>query len=227
MTFFIIALLLLPFQENEFEAARIKMVNDQLIAEGITDEFVLDAMRKTERHKFVPYIFRSEAYDDRPLPIGSGQTISQPYIVAYMLELLELEPGDRVLEIGTGSGYGAAVLANIVSEVYTIEIIEQLGERARRRLEKLHYDNVTVKIGDGYKGWKEYAPFDHIIVTAAPEEIPEPLIDQLKNGGRMVIPVGPPDGLQHLLVVEKHDDEITNTYTIPVRFVPFLREDEK
>ena len=184
-------------------------------------------MRTVPRHEFVPEAFRNAgAYRDSPLPIGSGQTISQPYIVALMTDLADAGPDSTVLEIGTGSGYQAAVLAEFVGQVYTIEIIEELGRRAAETLERLDYGNVSVKIGDGYQGWPEFAPFDAILVTAAPETIPEPLIEQLKPGGRMVIPVGPEYTIQSLQVLEKTaEGETRVTDVLPVRFVPFLDEE--
>jgi protein-L-isoaspartate(D-aspartate) O-methyltransferase len=184
---------------------------------------VLRAMRKVPRHLFLPPSQREFAYDDTPLPIGFGQTISQPYIVAYMTECLNPRKGQRILEIGTGSGYQAAVLAEIVESVYTIEIIPELGNSAAERLASMGYKNITVKIGDGYAGWKEHAPFDGILVTAGAESIPPPLVEQLKDGGRMIIPVGSPDLVQNLILVEKHGKEVTTRNLIPVRFVPFRR----
>ena len=186
---------------------------------------VMAAMRKVPRHRFVPIAQAASAYDNRPLPIGDGQTISQPYIVALMTELLDPGPGHTVLEVGTGSGYQAAVLAEIVATVYTIEIVEALGRKAAATLSALGYRNVTTRIGDGYNGWKEHAPFDGILVTAAPTEVPQPLIDQLKPGGRLVIPVGGRFDVQDLMVIEKKDDGSTTTRrTIPVRFVPLTRD---
>jgi len=185
---------------------------------------VLEAMRRVPRHKMVPEEQRDNAYQDRPLPIGHGQTISQPYMVAYMTEVTEPEEEHVALEIGTGSGYQAAVLAEIVSEVYTIEIIPELGERAEKDLDELGYENVHVKIADGFHGWEEHAPFDIIIVTAAAEQIPPPLIDQLKDGGKMVIPVGSPYLVQTMMLVEKDGDDIKTRNLMPVRFVPFIRE---
>jgi protein-L-isoaspartate(D-aspartate) O-methyltransferase len=186
---------------------------------------VMAAMAKVPRHRFVPLLQESSAYDNRPLPIGEGQTISQPYIVALMTELLDPKPGDRVLEVGTGSGYQAAVLAELVAKVYTIEIVEPLARRATQLLGELGYRNVAVRVGDGYGGWPSAAPFDAIIVTAAPAAIPQPLVDQLKPGGRMVIPVGGSLDVQQLLVVEKHSDGRTTTRrTLPVRFVPLTRD---
>jgi len=187
-------------------------------------EPVMAAMRKVPRHRFLPPALAASAYDNRPLPIGDGQTISQPYIVALMTELLDPKPGDSVLEVGTGSGYQAAVLAEIVARVYTIEIVDALGRKAAGTLGALDYRNVTTRIGDGYGGWKEHAPFDGILVTAAPAEVPQPLIDQLKPGGRLVIPVGGRFDVQDLLVIERKTDGSTTTRrTIPVRFVPLTR----
>jgi protein-L-isoaspartate(D-aspartate) O-methyltransferase len=186
---------------------------------------VMAAMGKVPRHRFVPSLTEPFAYENRPLPIGDGQTISQPYIVALMTELLDPQPGHVVLEVGTGSGYQAAVLAELVSKVYTIEIVEPLGRRAARLLPELGYRNIAMRIGDGYNGWPEAAPFDSIIVTAAAAEVPKPLVDQLKPGGRMVIPVGGRFDVQELLVIEKHADGRTTTqHTLPVRFVPLTRE---
>ena len=200
------------------------MVDMQIKGRGVSDDAVLEAMRTVPRHKLVPDDQQARAYDDNPLPIGYGQTISQPYIVATMTEKLELEPGDRVLEIGAGSGYHASVIAQIVDEVYTIEIIEELGNRARRDIESLNYDNIEVKIADGYYGWEEHAPFDAIVVTAAAEYIPPPLIEQLKEDGKMIIPVGSPYRNQNLMLVEKVDGEKRTQSLMPVRFVPFERE---
>ncbi len=211
-------------ETNHYYQKRYQMVETQLKARDITDQKVLNAMLKVERHKFVPKEYRELAYIDDPLPIGHNQTISQPYIVALMTQLLELKGNERVLEIGTGSGYQAAILAEIVKEVYTIEIIPELAKNAEKLLkEELGYKNIFIKIGDGYLGWPEYAPFDRIIVTCAPDHIPQPLIDQLKNGGKMVIPVGV--GTQELVVVEKIKGEIHQKKTIPVRFVPMIRKE--
>jgi len=186
---------------------------------------VMAAMRKVPRHRFVPAAQQGSAYANRPLQIGEGQTISQPYIVALMTDLLDPKPGDTVLEIGTGSGYQAAVLGELVARVYTIEIIAPLGKRAAQLLGELGYLNVSVRIGDGYKGWPEAAPFDSIIVTAAAAEPPKPLLTQLKNGGRMVIPLGVPGGVQELVLIEKAPDgSVSTRRTLPVRFVPFTRE---
>ncbi len=187
-------------------------------------ERVMAAMRKVERHRFVPADQVMHAYENRPLPIGAGQTISQPYIVALMTDMLDLKPTDVVLEIGTGSGYQAAVLAELVKHVYTIEIVESVGRQGARALAGAGYRNVTARIGDGYQGWPEHAPFDAIIVTAAPAAIPEPLIRQLKPTGRMIVPVGPTASAQELMLVEKQADGSTKmTRTLPVRFVPLTR----
>ena len=209
-------------KEDVFKNPREKMVKEQIEAWGIKDKKVLEAMRKVPRHEFVADYYKSRAYDDTPLPIGLGQTISQPYIVALMTELLQLEKGDRVLEVGTGSGYQAAVLAEITDEVYTIEIFEELGRDAKKRLERLGYTNVKVKIADGYYGWEEYAPFDAIIVTCAAEHVPPPLIQQLKEGGKMCIPVGGPFQVQTLMLIEKKEGKITSRSILPVVFVPML-----
>jgi protein-L-isoaspartate(D-aspartate) O-methyltransferase len=182
---------------------------------------VMAAMTKVPRHEFVPADQKRNAYANRPLPIGMGQTISQPFIVALMTDLMGVKPGDRVLEIGTGSGYQAAVLGELAGAVYTIEIVEPLGREAAERLNRLGYRNVVTKIGDGYQGWAEHAPFDAIMVTAAPRDVPQPLIDQLKPGGRLVVPVGGQGAGQALLVIEKHPDgRITRREVLGVRFVP-------
>lgn len=212
--------------DEDLARLRNKMVAWQIKARGVKDEKVIQAMLKVERHRFVPPAYRSQAYDDHPLPIGENQTISQPYIVALMTELLKPSENDIVLEIGTGSGYQAAVLAEIVKEVYTIEIVESLGKKSKELLQELGYKNVFVRIGDGYKGWPEKQPFDKIIVTAAPDHVPQPLIDQLKPGGRMVIPVG--SYYQSLLLITKDQDgKIDKRETIGVRFVPMTGEAEK
>lgn len=205
----------------EFTYRRHRMVDEQLKLRGIHDPKVLEALRKVRRHLFVDPWLRDRAYEDYPLPIGHGQTISQPYVVAYMTEAIEPEADGRVLEIGTGSGYQAAVLAEIVKEVYTIEIIEPLGETARKRLQDLEYENVFVRIGDGYKGWPDHAPFDAIVVTAAPDKIPEALIDQLKVGGRMILPIG--SFFQDLWLVTKTEQGIEKKKLLPVRFVPMVK----
>jgi protein-L-isoaspartate(D-aspartate) O-methyltransferase len=211
--------------DSSYDAARESMVREQIAARGVRDPRVIEAMRKVPRHLFVPAADRDRAYADSPVPIGEGQTISQPFLVALMTDLLAPKPGDTVLEVGTGSGYQAAVLAELVARVYTIEIVEPLGRRAMQLLEQLGYRNVEVRIGDGYNGWVEAAPFDSIIVTAAPAEIPKPLIDQLKPGGRMVIPAGESSDRQDLLLVEKQPDGTSTTRrTLPVRFVPLTRD---
>ena len=199
-------------------AEREAMVKRQLIARDIHDKRVLDAMRRVPRRLFIPENDRREAYEDHPVPIGLRQTISQPYIVAYMTQALKLQPEDRVLEIGTGSGYQAAVLGELVREVYSIEIIPQLGERSKQLLAKLDYGNIEVRIGDGYKGWPDQAPFDAIIVTAAPPQVPQPLLDQLKVGGRMIIPVG--EFNQGLLLITRTAKGYDRRNVMPVRFVP-------
>lgn len=212
-------------QEDIYSRRREKMIAEQIESRGVHDKLVLDAMKKVPRHLFVPQGYMDLAYTDGPLPIGENQTISQPYIVAVMTELLGLKGGEKVLEIGTGSGYQAAILADIVKEVYSIEIIPSLAESARERLEKMGYANVVVRCGDGYIGWEEHAPFDGIIVTAAPDHIPQPLIDQLKVNGKLVIPVG--DFFQELMLITKTKDGITKQTTIPVRFVPMTGKAEK
>lgn len=210
--------------EDKMERLRRRMVETQIIARGIENHNVINSMLNVPRHLFVPSRYVSDAYADYPLPIGYGQTISQPYIVAYMTEIVNVDSSSKVLEIGTGSGYQAAVLAEIVDSVYTVEIIESLGLSASERLEKLGYENVSVRIGDGYYGWEEYAPFDAIIVTAAAEHIPPPLIEQLKDGGKMIIPVGPPFFVQTLILVEKRGDKVYSRSMMPVRFVPLKGE---
>lgn len=210
---------------DSFETKRQRMVRTQIERMGIADKSTLKAMGSVKRHLFVPKRLERHAYDDRPLPIGYGQTISQPYIVAYMTGIIHPKPDYRVLEIGTGSGYQAAVLAEIIKEVYTIEIIPELGRSSKDRLKRLGYDNVATRIADGYYGWKERAPFDAIIVTAAAEFIPPPLIEQLKDGGKMVIPVGSPFLVQTLMLVEKDGKKVKTTSLMPVRFVPFRRGD--
>jgi len=204
-------------------AERQRMVMEQLMPRGIHEERVLAAMAKVQREEFVPADVRAASYSDGPLPIGHGQTISQPFIVAFMTEQLRPLAKDRVLEIGTGSGYQAAVLAELVAEVYTIEIIEPLARNAEATLQRLGYKNVHLKVGDGYKGWPEQAPFDAIIVTCAPNRVPQPLTEQLKEGGRMVIPVGPA-GDQQLYLLKKEDGELEQRAILPVRFVPMAGE---
>ena len=201
------------------------MVETQIKARGVKDPRVLAAMEKVPRHEFVPPEFIDQAYEDHPLPIGYGQTISQPYIVAVMTELLQLESGDKVLEIGTGSGYQAAILAEITDKVYTVEIIPELAKSAEERLRRLGYTSVKVKNADGYYGWEEYAPYDAIIVTCAPDHVPRPLVRQLKDGGRMVIPVGPPGGYQSLWLIEKRGGEVKSRNVMGVLFVPMIHEE--
>lgn len=212
---------------DRFQAARERMVAEQIAARDIKDPRVLAAMRQVPRHLFVPVDERESAYDDRPLSIGHGQTISQPYIVALMTELARPKPASRALEIGTGSGYQAAVLSALVAEVFTIEIVDPLARDARRRLMDLGYKNVVARAGDGYGGWPDKAPFDLILVTAAPDHVPPALITQLKPGGRLVIPVGPVLSVQELLVIQKDASGRTQTqHIIPVRFVPLRRDSD-
>ena len=210
---------------GDFKAMREKMVETQIKARGVKNPRVLSALLKVERHRFVPEENLNSAYSDQPLPIGEGQTISQPYIVALMTELLDLKGDEKVLEIGTGSGYQAAILAELSKEVYTIEIIESLASMSKKRLSELGYQNIQVKAGDGYLGWPEFAPFDAIIVTAAPDHIPKPLIEQLKEGGRMVVPVG--THTQELKKIVKRSGKIETTDVIPVLFVPMTGEGVK
>ena len=202
------------------------MIANQIISRGIKDTQLIEAMRKVPRHLFVPENRRESAYDDRPLPIGEDQTISQPYIVAFMTEVLDLSPEDKVLEIGTGSGYQAAILAEIVREVYTIETIPGLGEAARERLEEMGYKNISVKIGDGYEGWPEKAPFHSVIVTCAPEKIPRSLIDQLTDSGRMIIPVGERRGIQKLVLLRKEKGMVIKKEVMDVLFVPMVKDEK-
>ncbi|MCC7033790.1 MAG: protein-L-isoaspartate(D-aspartate) O-methyltransferase [Acidobacteria bacterium] len=208
-------------QDRTAEARR--MVDAQLRARGIHDERVLAAMLKVPRHRYIPPEMQRSAYADSALPIGYGQTISQPYIVAFMTEALKLEPQDVVLEIGTGSGYQAAILAELAREVYTIEIVAGLAERARRTLEAEGYRNVHVRAGDGYKGWPEHAPFPKIMVTAAPEEVPPALVEQLAVGGTMILPVGPRMGNQELRILTKTGKGVMTERSLPVRFVPMVK----
>jgi len=204
--------------DEKLAAARKSMVKQQIEGRGISDSVVLDAMRVVPRHRFVPPQFENEAYDDAPLPIGYGQTISQPYIVAVMTAALQLKPRDRVLEIGTGSGYQTAVLAEIVDEVYSLEVLDSLSTRAESTLSTLGYRDVFVRVGNGYHGWAEKSPFDAIIVTAAPDHIPQALIEQLAVGGRMVLPIGDED--QNLILVTKTANGVEQRTLMPVRFVP-------
>lgn len=200
-----------------------EMVEQQIRQRGVSDPRVLAAMRTVPRERFVPADQAARAYDDRPLPIGFGQTISQPYIVAYMTEALGVSATHTVLEIGTGSGYQAAVLGELARDVYTIEIVSELAQRAAATVKALGYANVHVRDGDGYAGWPEHAPFDRIMVTAAPDEIPKPLLDQLAPGGRLVIPVGAQGAVQWMTIVEKTERGLVDRRTIPVQFVPFTR----
>lgn len=208
--------------EEAFAAMRQQMVQRQIESRGVKDPLVLDAMRSVRRHRYVPDNMRRYAYYDEPLPIGYEQTISQPYIVAYMTESLGLKGNEKVLEIGTGSGYQAAVLAEVVKEVYTIEIVEPLAERAEESLREEGYSNVHCRAGDGYQGWPEAAPFDAVIITAAPPRIPEPLIEQLKVGGRMIVPVG--TLYQELVLLTKKKKGVEKQRLLPVRFVPMTGE---
>jgi len=212
-----------PVAEPVLVEARLRMVREQIVARGIADPRVLEVMARVPRHEFVPAARRTEAYEDWPLPIGYGQTISQPYIVAFMTAALNPRPGDRVLEIGTGSGYQAAVLADLVAEVYTVEIVEPLAKRAEADLKRLGYANVKVRAGDGYLGWPEAAPFDAIIVTCAPEDVPPALVDQLREGGRMIIPVGTQWGAQELYLLRKTATGMKRQGVLPVRFVPMVK----
>jgi protein-L-isoaspartate(D-aspartate) O-methyltransferase len=210
-------------QADKYEPARIRMVKTQIMDRGLSNTAVLDAMKKVPRHLFIPKEYESEAYNDYPLPIGYGQTISQPYIVAYMTDIVRPTSRKKALEIGTGSGYQAAILAEIVEKVYTIEIVPELAKEASDRLKKYGYKNVECKFGDGYKGWPEHAPFDIIIVTAAADHIPQPLIDQLAENGRLVIPVGAPSAVQELILVTKRNGKPEQKRLTFVRFVPFKR----
>jgi protein-L-isoaspartate(D-aspartate) O-methyltransferase len=208
---------------QQFEKERYSMVQNQIRLRGVTDSRVLAAMQKVERHRFVPLAYQNEAYEDYPLPIGEGQTISQPYIVAFMTEALELKPSDKVLEVGTGSGYQAAILAEICDSVFTIEIYASLALNAGVTLKELGYSNVFVRTGDGYLGWEEHAPFDGIIVTCSPTHVPEKLEAQLAEGGRMIIPVGYTYS-QELILLEKKNGKLQKKNVLPVRFVPMIDE---
>lgn len=214
----------IPWQEDVHKNKREKMVKQQIEKRDVKDSAVLKAMLTVKRHEFVPASQVDNAYDDRPLPIGYGQTISQPYIVAYMTEVIKPKPVFKVLEIGTGSGYQAAILSKIVKEVYTIEIVPELGKAAAERLQKTGFTNVQAKVADGYNGWQEHAPFDAIVVTAAAEYIPPPLINQLKDGGKMVIPVGSSFMTQMLMLVEKNGNKTKTRSLLPVVFVPLTRK---
>jgi protein-L-isoaspartate(D-aspartate) O-methyltransferase len=210
-----------PESASFYSSERQHMVEFQIIRRGIHDKKIIDALLEVERHRFVPDKYIPHAYEDRPLPIGEGQTISQPYVVAFMTDVLDLARTDRVLEIGTGSGYQAAILGELCDHVYTVEVIPSLGRKAEILLNELGYEHVNVKIGDGYQGWKEHAPFDAIIVTCAPSHIPEPLKAQLKEGGRMIIPVGRL-GRQELVLLRKINNELKQENVLPVLFVPMV-----
>lgn len=226
LTIFILTCSNAVSQDRKWQEKANQMVREQIEKRGIDDESLLQVMRNTPRHRFVPAKHRDLAYTDRPLPIGYDQTISQPYVVALMTDLLDLDGDEQVLEIGTGSGYQAAILGVLADQVYTIEIIGDLADTARNRLQRMGYENVHVRHGDGYKGWPDQAPFDRIMVTAAPETIPEALKEQLKKGGRMVLPVG--DYSQELKVVEKSEKgEIREREISKVRFVPMVRPQDR
>jgi protein-L-isoaspartate(D-aspartate) O-methyltransferase len=212
---------------DAYKTQRYEMVKSQIASRGIVNQKVLEAFRNVPRHEFVPHEYRRFAYADQPLPIGEGQTISQPYIVAYMTEVLNIKPGEKVLEIGTGSGYQAAILAEVEAEVYSIEVIEPLADRAKNVLENLGYKNIFLKTGDGYQGWEEHAPFDAIMVTCSPSKIPEPLKEQLAEGGRMIIPVGEQNSIQYLYLLEKRKGKIRQQNVMPVRFVPMIDDKGK
>ena len=214
---------ILAHSQIDHKQLRENMIKEQLLARDISDPATIKAIRNVPRHEFVPPDMQQYAYSDNPLPIGMDQTISQPYIVAYMTQVLKLKDHDRVLEVGTGSGYQAAILGQIVDTVYTIEIVEALAFTAKNRLSGLGYGNIEVKTGDGYLGWPEKGPFDAIIVTAGAEEVPEPLIKQLKEGGRMIIPVGPHNGIRQLLLITKKSGKIKTKEVMAVRFVPLTR----
>ena len=224
----LLSALTLAAADDDFADARQRMVEEQIRTRGISDPAVLVALETVPRHLFVPPDQRAQAYADHPLPIGAGQTISQPYMVALMTSLLDLKPSSKVLEVGTGSGYQAAVLSRVAGEVYTIEILKPLAERASHTLAGLGYRNVHVRVGDGFQGWPGEAPFDAIIVTAAPPRVPEPLLQQLRKGGKLVIPVGNRDTLQNLLVLTRRaDGGFDRTSVMPVRFVPMTGEAQK
>lgn len=217
-----------PVQEaraqNDHQQKREQMVEKQIRARGITDPDILDAFLQVERHWFVPEELKEMAYNDSPLPIGEGQTISQPYVVAFMTQHLQIKPSQKVLEIGTGSGYQTAILAELKAEVYSIEIIENLALKAEEILNSIGYTNIHLNIGDGYQGWAEFAPYDAIIVTCAPSKIPEPLIEQLSDNGKMIIPVGERGSVQELILLEKKKGRIKQKGILPVRFVPMINE---
>ncbi len=223
---FIVLIMNFTLDDDPYRTKREIMVEKQIVARGIKDKKVINALLKVPRHKFVPEEYKHLAYEDGPLPIGYDQTISQPYIVAYMTEVLELNENNKILEIGTGSGYQAAILAEICKEVYTIEIVPELAERAKKIIDELGYKNIFIKIGDGYKGWPEKAPFDAIIVTCSPTNIPKPLVEQLSENGRMIIPVGEWYNQQLLLLRKKNGKKIKENL-LPVRFVPMVNEKKK
>lgn len=207
-------------QQDPFNLQREEMVKLQLQMRGISDDKILEAFRKVPRHVFVPAEYRRYSYADQPIPIGEGQTISQPYIVAFMSQVLQVEPNEKVLEVGTGSGYQAAILAELDAEVFSIEINETLADRAKVTLDQLGYSNIHLKTGDGYEGWDEHAPYNAILVTCSPASIPPILKDQLAEGGRMIIPVGPQNSVQYLYLLENHKGKIRQKNVMPVRFVP-------
>jgi protein-L-isoaspartate(D-aspartate) O-methyltransferase len=211
--------------EHSRQGERDWMVDTQIVGGGITDPRVVAAMRQVPRHRFIPDYESEDAYGDFPLPIGHAQTISQPYIVAYMTEALKLQPGEKVLEIGTGSGYQAAILAELGVQVFTIEIVKPLAQYARDNLSKVGYDHVLVRAGDGYQGWPEERPFDAIIITAAPDHVPSPLLEQLAVGGRLILPVG--DFSQNLVLIRRTEEGYQRTELLPVRFVPMTGQAEK
>lgn len=212
-------------QDKNFQNAREEMVLYQIEHRGITHQATLNAMKKVPRHLFVPFELQQYAYNDQPLPIGNDQTISQPFIVAFMTSIIDPKPDDKVLEIGTGSGYQAAILAEIVDSVFTVEIVNELYQNAKTLLGKLGYTNIKFKFGDGYSGWKLHAPFDKIIVTAAADSIPPFLLKQLKENGKMIIPIGSSTSGQNLILIEKKAGKLKKTNVMPVRFVPFTREE--
>lgn len=219
---------LLQAGEPDYALLQKKMVEEQIAGRGITDQRLLTAFEKVKRHLFVKPALHARAYEDSPLDIGEGQSISEPYIVAVMTAAVAPTPGKKVLEIGTGSGYHAAILAELVKNVYTIELIEKLGKDAQSRLDAMGYKNIQFKIGDGYNGWEQYAPYEGIIVTCSEEYIPEPLIKQLAVGGRLIIPVRYSSKVQELIMIEKEEDgELKKTYLIPAQFVPLIRGNEE
>ncbi len=213
----------MPDKNDIYLHRRKQMIENQIVRRGINSKSVLDALLKVERHLFIPQKMRREAYQDHPIPIGAGQTISQPFIVAYMTEKLSVQADHKVLEVGTGCGYQTAILCELAKQVYTIELIEELGIKAGKILKELNYKNFVLKIDDAYKGWQEFAPFDRIMVTCAPENIPDKLIEQLAEGGRMIIPAGKRFN-QELFLIEKHSSKITKKHLLSVRFVPMKKK---